>query len=134
MKLKFQSIYTTDADYDTTLDMLLQSRDVKFRCQTQKGLLLFSLKNVRDVDLQLSPKGKLNVYHNLFTELREALIILKKVFMTETGSSAHFELLRIVPSREELTGRLMDGPYNPVRALNVKFLSVLIEKGWIVDQ
>jgi len=134
INLRFQSIYRTDADYDRTLNSLQLSKDIKFGYQTQKGLLVFSLKIPSSVKLQLSRMGKLNVYHNSFTELTEVLITLKKVFMTETGNSAHFELLKIVPSREELIGRLMNEPYDPVRSLNVKFLAPLIEKGWIAEE
>ena len=131
--MRYQSIYETDADYDRTLEILQLSKEVKFHCQTEKGLLLFSLKSLPEVKLQLSPRGKLNIYHNSFESLHEVLIILKRLFLSEAGKPAQFKLSRIVPSRAELMERLMDGPYDPVRSLNVKFLAPLIENGWIAD-
>lgn len=83
--------------------------------------------------MQLSPRGKLNIYHNSFESLHEVLIILKRLFLSEAEKPAQFKLLRIVPSRAELMERLMDSPYDPVRSLNVKFLAPLIENGWIAD-
>jgi len=132
--LRYQSIYETDADYDRTLKMLHSSKEAKFGYQTEKGLLIFSLKSLPNVKLQLSPRGKLNIYHNSFKDLHEVLIILKRLFISEAGKPAQFKLLRIIPSRAELMEGLMDDPYNPVRSLDVRFLAPLIEKGWITDE
>lgn len=132
--MRYQSIYKTSADYDRTLDILQSSKGIKFGYQTQKMLLLFSLKSFPGVELQLSAKGKLNIYHNSLRELHEVLMTLKSLFISEAGNTAQFKLLKIVLSREDLMERLMDGPYNPVRSLNVKLLALLIEKGWVVDE
>lgn len=132
--MRFQSIYRTDVDYDKTLDILQSSKDVKSGHQGETGIVSFCLKNFPDVTLQLSPKGKINVYHNLLEELHNVLTTLKRILITEQGKTPQFALLKIIPSQKELMEWLKGEPFNPIRSLNIKFLAPLIENGWIADE
>lgn len=130
--MRYQSIWLTDADFDRVSDILMSSKAAKSCFLSQKGLLVFSLKKFPDARLQLSSKGKLNVYHGSYGELHEILNALKKLFVSEQGKTAQFKLLKMIPFREVLMETYKD-KRGLLKSLDAEILGSLIEQGLVLS-
>lgn len=73
------SIYnTTYFNYDATYESLLQSKDVRALVETQKGHITCNLKQP-EVFVEISPRGKVNIYYHKYDDRNEAVNILKEL-------------------------------------------------------
>ncbi len=87
-----QVIFSTNLNLDRTYEKIQLSPDVKNFDFSEKGLILFALKDDENISkIQISSKGKVNIYCKHIDLLDQQLPLLKSLTVTADGHPADWE-------------------------------------------